>query len=287
MAASNWPLAVARILQHEGGYVDDPDDPGGKTNLGITQATLSAYLRRPASKADVQALDVTTAKTIYKRQYWDTIKGDLLPAGIDYAVCDFCVHSGPDRAARDLQKVLKMPSPDGVIGEKTLAAIQSYELGVQALIRNYCARRKAYMKSLKGWTKYKNGWSRRVDEVQAAAARLASKGTQIAELPPVEVINPGANDKASPTDKKLSFSGRFWASMGAGGGTAVAVTDSAVGLLSPDKIQKVGDKAVVVADTLQPYSGLRIVGYVVAGLGAISAAIAIYMTLNSIWRGQD
>jgi lysozyme family protein len=282
---SNWDRVIRLVLQHEGGYVDHPKDPGGATNFGITIAVLRAYRRRSVTKADVQSMTVAEAKDIYKAQYWDPIKGDELPVGLDYAVFDFCVNSGPDRAVRDLQKVLGTVNVDGSMGYKTIAACEAYELGIQKLIRDYCDHRLAFMKSLKTWSTFGTGWSRRVNEVKAAAARMASK-TQIA-VADVEVINPGQIDKANPTEKKLTSSGRFLAAVTGGGGTAVAAADSAVGLLSPDKVQKVGDQAATVADKLEPYSGLRIVGYIVAALGVVGVAVTIYMAYNSVRRGQD
>jgi lysozyme family protein len=76
----NWDRAFAEVIKYEGGYVNHPQDPGGPTNLGITQATLSRWLRRRASVADVKALTREKVKPIYKQNFWDVIKGDDLPA---------------------------------------------------------------------------------------------------------------------------------------------------------------------------------------------------------------
>ena len=91
----NFERALSLVLEHEGGYVDHPRDPGGATNLGITLDTLSSWLGRVATKADVLALKVSDVGPIYRRRYWDTIEGDELPDGLDYAVFDFAVNSGP------------------------------------------------------------------------------------------------------------------------------------------------------------------------------------------------
>jgi lysozyme family protein len=285
MAADNWNTVARLVLGHEGGYVDHPKDPGGATNWGITLATYSAFKGRKVSKDEVRAMTRDDALRIYKRQYWDTVKGDDLPAGLDYAVFDFCVNSGPDRAVRDLQKVLGTVGVDGSMGMKTIAACESYELGVQKLIRDYCQHRLNFMKSLKTWSTFGKGWERRVNEVRANAARMASKGR--VEVAEVEVVNEGLIDKADPGDKKLTSSGRFWGALGSGAGTTVAVADTATGFLSSDRVQKVGDQAATVADKLEPYSGLRIVSYVVAALGVVGVAVTIYMAFNAVKRGQD
>ena len=106
MASTSFPGAVALVLAHEGGFVDHAHDPGGATNLGITRATLEQARGGPASRAEVRRLSVGEAKTIYRRFYWDPIRADDLPAGLDLAVFDFAVHSGPGRSVKSLQAVL-------------------------------------------------------------------------------------------------------------------------------------------------------------------------------------
>lgn len=267
MAASNWPAVARLVLQHEGGYVDHPKDPGGATNYGITLATLRAYRGKPTTKEDVRSLSPDMAKQIYKHQYWDTVKGDDLPAGLDYAVFDFCVNSGPDRAVRDLQKVLGTVAVDGVMGFNTIAACENYG-GLQTLIRDYCQHRLSFMKSLKTWSTFGKGWERRVNEVRANAARMASKGSALA-LIEGETINEGELDKARPGDKKLTSSGR-----------AVAAGSSAVGL--------VGTQASDMAERLSPYTDtMTIVKYVFIALTFVGLAVTAYMAFNAVRRGQD
>ena len=106
MAAANFERALPLVLKHEGGYVDHPNDPGGATNLGVTIGTLSSWLGRPATKAEVKALTRATVAPIYRKNYWAAIRGDELPAGLDYAVFDFAVNSGPKRAAMALQRAV-------------------------------------------------------------------------------------------------------------------------------------------------------------------------------------
>src|SRR5687767_1827204 len=97
MAADNFDASLKFVLQFEGGFVDHPKDPGGATNLGVTIHTLSAVLGRPATKAEVKALTPKTVAPIYRQRYWDKVRGDDLPLGVDLAVFDFGVHSGPKR----------------------------------------------------------------------------------------------------------------------------------------------------------------------------------------------
>ncbi len=96
----NFQKVIPYIFSEEGGYVDNPDDPGGATNMGITIATLSAWESRQVSPEDVKEMTQATATQIYQTQFWNKIDGDNLPSGIDYAVFDFAVNSGPGRAAK-------------------------------------------------------------------------------------------------------------------------------------------------------------------------------------------
>jgi hypothetical protein len=106
MTAANFDRALTLVLQSEGGYADDPRDPGGATNRGITRATLARWRGRPVSKAELRALGRAEAAAIYRALYWDALRGDDLPAGLDIALFDYGVNSGPARAARTLQAVL-------------------------------------------------------------------------------------------------------------------------------------------------------------------------------------
>jgi lysozyme family protein len=104
MAASSYDDALKRVLVHEGGYSNHPSDPGGPTNWGITIHDARAHWKPDATAADVRAMPVAVAKQIYRSKYWDALRGDDLPAGVDYAVFDYGVNSGIGRAAKVLQR---------------------------------------------------------------------------------------------------------------------------------------------------------------------------------------
>src|SRR3954447_9587673 len=102
MARDAFANCLAFVLEEEGGYSDMPGDPGGATNMGITRATLADWRGAPVSKDDVLSLERDEAAAIYRRRYWDAIRGDELPAGLDLALFDDAVNSGPRMAVRDL-----------------------------------------------------------------------------------------------------------------------------------------------------------------------------------------
>lgn len=171
MARASFDAALACVLRHEGGYSDHPDDPGGATMMGITRATLSRWRGQAVSKDEVLTLTRAEAAEIYRARYWHAVGGDLLPRGLDLAVFDFAVNSGPSRAIRALQQVLGV-TIDGRIGRETLGAVQTGDAPV--LIAALCANRIAFLKRLSTFATFGRGWMRRVHEVEQASLRLAA-----------------------------------------------------------------------------------------------------------------
>lgn len=166
----NLEPALGRVLAHEGGYVNHPADPGGATNRGVTQRVYDAYRERKGlARRSVRAITADEVSDIYKSQYWDAVRGDELPSGVDYAVFDYAVNSGPRRAIMDLQRELKV-TVDGIIGQITMRAIQDAE--PFDLIERLCARRMRFLRNLKTWKHFGKGWERRVNEVREGAFAL-------------------------------------------------------------------------------------------------------------------
>ena len=108
MTAANFDRALALVLVSEGGYVNNQNDPGGATKYGITIATLRNYRGRSVTVDNVRQLAADEAGQIYHRNYWAPVRGDDLPAGVDYALFDFAVNSGPRKAAETLQECLSV-----------------------------------------------------------------------------------------------------------------------------------------------------------------------------------
>jgi len=173
-----WALAFDKLMEHEGGFQADPRDPGnhlpdgrpGCTNLGVTQKAWEDYVGRQVTHDDMRALTREDVNPFYKKLYWDSIKADSLPRGVDYMVFDMGVNSGPGRAAMTLQACVGA-KPDGAIGPATLAAVSN--ANVDDLIDKFSEARLEYMQSLKNWEIYKGGWERRVKEVAALADNIA------------------------------------------------------------------------------------------------------------------
>ena len=165
----NYDHCLQMILHHEGGYVNHPKDPGGETNLGVTKRVYEEW----GGEKDMSDLTVEDVAPIYKENYWDRLKGDDLPTGLDLCVFDFGVNAGPGRAAKFLQTMIGS-TPDGGIGPNTLAAVSTYVdgEGLSSAIVNYQQARQEYYESLSTFETFGRGWTRRVEETTEAAQEL-------------------------------------------------------------------------------------------------------------------
>ncbi len=209
MAAETFDRALALVLDLEGGFVDHPRDPGGATNLGITPATLANARGRPVSAVDVKALTRAEAGTIYRRLYWNAVKADELPPGLDLAVFDFAVNSGPARAARALQAVLGA-TRDGRVGPKTIAA--AYPADLPAAIRALTRERLRFLRALSTWPVFGRGWTSRTTRVEAAALAAASAAPLRAASGPTS--SQPREETTTLTETKTPFASRtVWANI--------------------------------------------------------------------------
>ena len=171
MAASTYDAALARVLAHEGGYTSHPADPGGPTNFGITIHDYRKYVNPGATAADVEAMKIADAKSIYRAKYWDAQRCDELPAGIDYAVFDYGVNSGIGRSKKVLQRVVGVAA-DGALGPRTMQAVASAD--PKAVVAAICDERLRFLKHLRTWPVFGKGWGRRVADVKVTALALAA-----------------------------------------------------------------------------------------------------------------
>ena len=169
MAAANYDKCLETILHHEGGYVNHPKDPGGETNLGVTKRVYEEW----GGTKDMKDLLVEDVAPIYRKNYWDKLKGDDLPSGLDLCVFDFGVNAGPGRAAKYLQTMIGTVA-DGGIGPNTLKKVDEYveKHGLEVTIRDYQNRRQGYYESLSTFETFGRGWTRRVDETTELAISM-------------------------------------------------------------------------------------------------------------------
>ena len=169
----NWNKSFEHVIKSEGGFTSDskdkgnhlPDGRAGCTMLGCTQANWEAYVGHQVTWDDMKALKPDDVKPLYKRDYWDAVKGDELPGGVDYAAFDFAINAGPGASRQMIQCALGVTA-DGAIGPATLAAIKATN-GKVFLDKFSQAKRDFYI-GLHNPT-YEKGWLARVDTVKDIA----------------------------------------------------------------------------------------------------------------------
>lgn len=169
-ADARFRRCLAEVLKHEGGWADHPKDPGGATMKGVTIAVFREFKGRPVTKDELRNISDADLRAIYKRGYWDKVRGDDLPAGVDLMVFDLAVNSGPGRAIKFLQAAVNAEA-DGVIGPATLANVRA--LPPAEIVDRLANRRDRFFRSLSTFPTFGRGWIRRLQEVTAVADRWA------------------------------------------------------------------------------------------------------------------
>ena len=168
----NFDECLAFTLRAEGGFSDQPADPGGATNMGITRATRAGVRGHAVSKAEVRALTRAEASDIYRSIYWRAVRGDELPFGVDAVMFDHAVNSGPKAAIRTLQGALGFKQ-DGVLTRRCVDAAQGSDHG--ALVRRLCAARMNFLRRLSTWLVFRRGWTARMEALEQAALAMCGQ----------------------------------------------------------------------------------------------------------------
>lgn len=157
------------LLEHEGGYVNHPSDPGGETNFGVTRAVYEQYAGRQVMDGEMEGLTHDDVYPIYRENYWNRVRGDDLPSGVDWSVFDWGVNSGTSRAAKALQRIAGVEQ-DGGIGPMTLQAV--LEVEPAEIVEQMHHMRDGFYRSLSTFDTFGRGWIRRNDETKEQALNL-------------------------------------------------------------------------------------------------------------------
>lgn len=168
-----FETGLAQVLKYEGGFVNDPRDPGGMTNLGVTRRVWEGWTHKPTCEADMRALKPANVSPLYRVQYWNAVSGDQLPGAIAFCVFDFAVNAGVNRAARYVQRIVGV-NEDGHIGPATLAALDKWltKHSVAEFVKQYADTKRAFYKALPTFDRFGKGWLNRVAEVETAAKAI-------------------------------------------------------------------------------------------------------------------
>ena len=166
---SNWDESFRLLLQSEGGFSNLSQDPGGMTNLGVTKSTWENWIGRQSDEAEMRSLTPQKVEPLYKKKYWDAVRGDELDAGIAYILFDFAVNAGVGRSIKTLQTCLGVPA-DGGFGPITMAAVKSVE--PLELIKRFTHAKEEYYLSLPTFEVFGVGWLNRLADVQHNATLM-------------------------------------------------------------------------------------------------------------------
>jgi len=167
---SNFDKCLAMLLEHEGGYVNSKHDRGGMTNLGVTRRVYEDWMDRPVTEQEMRDLTPDDVAPIYKKNYWDRVKGDQLPSGVDWCAFDWAVNSGSGRPAKAIQRAVGA-TQDGAIGNQTLGLVA--EKDPKFIIDYVYTVRQAFYESLDDFKHFGRGWSRRNTETLHQAMEMA------------------------------------------------------------------------------------------------------------------
>jgi lysozyme family protein len=270
MAIDGFERADGKVSVHEGGYSNHPNDPGGATMKGVIQRVYDSY-RKAKGLATRTVKKMTEAERldIYRTRYWNVIHGDDLPPGIDYAVYDGAVNSGPAQSVKWLQRALGSAytgKVDGLVGPETLRALETIH-NHDNVVARIAELRLNFLKALKTWPTFKNGWSNRVAEVKAVGQAWA-RGDVGPEVTYVEGGDAKAliEDAKSPPNKEVATGAATGGA--ATGGVAVAV----------ERLQ----------ETITPYSmaGTAWIDTLVVILAVISAILVIGGLAWRFWQAR-
>jgi len=168
--AKTFQDALGIVLREERGYVCDPQDNGGMTNLGVTAANWKAWTGKPVTEPIMRALTPAMVAPFYQDLYWRKVGGDQLPIALALVAFSFGVNEGPKTAIKLLQGVVGAPK-DGLIGQGTLRAVQAYiaSIGLSKLITKYCDAQCGHYRELDGFLRFGRGWLNRVADVEGIA----------------------------------------------------------------------------------------------------------------------
>ena len=248
----NFAAALKVELTYEGGKDDDPIDPGGRTNQGIIQRVYDAYrLRKRLPKRDVFLMDNSERDEIYRTQYFDKIRFNELPPGVDLVVVDGAINSGVSQSIKWVQRALNLTA-DGVLGEVTMQRILDHP-DHDVLIKGILDRRRAFLKALKTFYHFGKGWMARVDNLQKKGQAWA-----MGSVGPEVIFIANGNKKANIVDAKplpLKAVGDITAS----GGTVTSTLATIQTTLEPLQGSATVDmiiKGVIIAGVLLAAGGI-------------------------------
>lgn len=252
-----FALALSHVLEMEGRWTEDPYDPGGPTNYGITLATLAAHRGVAVNadtfvglKAELRSIAATEVRAIYRARYWERCRAAELPAAVALMHFDASVNHGVGAGARMLQAVVGV-AIDGEIGPETLAAVQ--RAAVSELVANYAEARRVRYRGLSHFWRFGRGWLARVDRTLAASLALDTTKSVSQPKGPTTMTETKTTS-GEPATKWWGESLTVWGALITAASTVIPALGPVIGLdITGEMIRQLGGQAV---QTVQALGGL-------------------------------
>ncbi|MBX9592483.1 MAG: TIGR02594 family protein [Hyphomonadaceae bacterium] len=255
-ADPGFARALAHVLQMEGGWTDDPYDPGGPTNFGITLATYArdkgADLTADSMavlKAELRSIPRATVRRIYRQRYWRPAACPQLPAALAFFHFDAAVNQGVTGAARLLQEAVGA-EVDGEIGPETLGKAAARPLAQTLPL--YAEARRRHYRSLSTFWRFGKGWLARVDRTLSAARAIAqAPPSPSQQQEPPAMTDTTHQPPAAPDSKWWGQSMTIWGVILTGLSTVLPAVGPLIGLdITAELIRQLGDQIVVLVQAI-------------------------------------
>lgn len=172
---ANHKTLAPFVRYYEGGFSNNPKDPGGATMRGVTIATFRAVYGQSKTVDDLKRITDEQWDTIFKKYYWDKCKADIIESqSVANMLVDFAWHSGVSTAVKAIQQIVGVDA-DGVAGRVTVGAINGFFSGSQCVFEQLKARRFQFLRTRATWPTFKNGWTKRLDAIKYGSLTYSGK----------------------------------------------------------------------------------------------------------------
>jgi len=271
----NREVWLESVFEVEGGWSNHPEDSGRETMMGITLATFREWRgEEEATAEELRCITKGECGEIYLSRYWNPVRGDQLPGGLDIYAADFAVNSGPGRAAVELQRLLGVKA-DTFIAEKTIAAIRAKP--TLPMLLDYHQARMDFLTSLKKWPTFGKGWTNRCNKVLALARTKVDHKPTLTEMASSSIVKGATVGVGAAATVVVSTPPGQWEQMW---GTIQGVLDKVPGLAGglPDALRSAepGMRATIEqAQQVSADPGMA---------GHLGAVVMLGSALYTIWR---
>jgi len=279
----SFETCLTETLKWEGAWSNHPQDTGGATMRGVIQRVYDAWRERNGlARQTVRKITDAELNAIYRENYWQLVRGDELPVGLDLCVFDYGVNSGPFRSVSHLQEVLGV-NIDGHMGPVTLAAANAAD--PVDTVKKLCARRRKFVRQIKSYPTFGKGWNRRIDGIEQIACAMCDEPAKAVPIGPIADADMQSETQGRATEVKQPMSpATKMAIAGTASGTAGAVV-SAPPQAVTDTVSNVGAWQAMGNGITAMWSGVVAYPLMSAAVGTVAVGVIFWPQISGlIWR---